>query len=68
MREKRALGAVFADVFRAIGRYFFDFFEEKAAVRGLVRVGSGDTHIIIYIRGRLPDRFSFAEIIDITST
>lgn len=42
---------------------------------GRERLGSGDmrglvrgTHIIIYIRGRLPDRFSFAEIIDITST
>ena len=32
---------------------------------GRERLGSGDTHIIIYIRGRLPDRFSFAEIIDI---
>lgn len=37
LREKRALGAVFEGVFMATGRYFFDFFEEKAAVRGLVR-------------------------------
>ena len=35
----------------AIGRYFFDFFEEKAAVRGLVRDGSG-TYTLVYISDR----------------